>query len=112
MQQIKKMIVEEKYKLFGDREHDHKRAFIMILSLSVEMIAQSRNVETFQETAQLAVKMLEKTNYLRICNPHELSVFLRCVTQVEKLVIPIYPILAPKQRIGKTVLEYCKGKAE
>lgn len=35
---LKHMITNGDYKRFGDKEHDHVRSFIMLLSLSVEML--------------------------------------------------------------------------
>lgn len=32
------MIINGEYKKFGDKEHDHVRSFIMLLSLNVELL--------------------------------------------------------------------------
>lgn len=37
------MINTESYKKFGDKETDHKRSFIMLLSLSVELTLRTRS---------------------------------------------------------------------
>ncbi|CAD8066455.1 unnamed protein product [Paramecium sonneborni] len=88
LNQLSEMIYTKKYLQYKDKNSDHKRSFIMLLSLSVEMFQRSRdqmNQNRFLQSAKLAIKSIKEENRLKDCNIDEISVLLRCITQINEL---------------------------
>ncbi|CAD8174379.1 unnamed protein product [Paramecium octaurelia] len=88
MNQVTEMIHTKQYLQYKDKISDHKRSFIMLLSLSVEMFQRSKDQENqnkFLKSARLAIKSIKEENRLKDCNIDEISVLLRCITQINEL---------------------------
>ncbi|CAD8173733.1 unnamed protein product [Paramecium pentaurelia] len=88
LEQLQDMIHNKQYLQYKDKISDHKRSFIMLLSLSVEMFQRSKepeNQKKFLKSAKLAIKSIKEENRLKDCNIDEISVLLRCITQINEL---------------------------